>query len=643
MIYDMLFHIAFYCAAFLVSLTTIVFTKLQKRTDLVQNRLFLLMNYIVIINSLTCICTEIFETFMGQVPIFSKCILVSQFLYFFVHIAIAPALYNYVMNVTDSFSFRPPIIKYVGMIPYIISELFVLTNPLTGYVYYYNENMQFVRGWAEVMIYLFSLGYMIIATGCLLLSWNTMRKRNRYALLYFFCITLFGVVMQFLYIGIKSELFCEGLALMGLMLTVENEDDRLNTVIGVYNRNALRMDVSHLLAKKHVINVICLKITNMDAINRITGLSYTDQIMVEISDFLKTLVDRSSIYHPNPESMVLVLKYDRFQKGKKDVLGIAKRIYNRFQSEWTIHGVPIKLTPVVIAAEVPTNINGIDSLMYMIDGPVPDDIDNTILTHDDLQFLMRRSAVEEVVSKGLAEGKFEVYYQPTYCTDGVKLHGAEALIRLHDKNLGELYPDEFIPIAEQTGYIDDIDDFVLHQVCAFIKTGEPKRLGMDCINVNLSVLQCMRDDFVSHIIGIVESYGIPKSFINFEITESVSASDYDLLSDVIRKLKEQGFQFSMDDYGTGYSNMHSLFSLDFDIVKIDKSILWDSDKSERGQIILESCIHMIKQMKRKILVEGVETKSHVEKLKALGVDFYQGYYFSKPITKTQLLDYCKAG
>ena len=79
----------------------------------------------------------------------------------------------------------------------------------------------------------------------------------------------------------------------------------------------------------------------------------------------------------------------------------------------------------------------------------------------------------------------------------------------------------------------------------------------------------------------------------------------------------------MDDYGTGYSNMHSLFSLSFDIVKIDKSILWDAENSELGEIILESCIHMIKQMKRKILVEGVETKKHVEKLKKLGVDYHQ--------------------
>jgi EAL domain-containing protein (putative c-di-GMP-specific phosphodiesterase class I) len=88
--------------------------------------------------------------------------------------------------------------------------------------------------------------------------------------------------------------------------------------------------------------------------------------------------------------------------------------------------------------------------------------------------------------------------------------------------------------------------------------------------------------------------------------------------------------------------MHSLFSLSFDIVKIDKSILWDSEESELGQIILESCVHMIKQMKRKILVEGVETKEHVEKLQKLGVDYFQGYFFSKPIRQKELLNFCLA-
>ncbi len=219
-----------------------------------------------------------------------------------------------------------------------------------------------------------------------------------------------------------------------------------------------------------------------------------------------------------------------------------------------------------------------------------------------------------------------------------RLHGAEALIRLHDPELGNLFPDEFIPIAEQIGLIDEVDDYVLREVCDFIRSGVPKKYGMDCINVNLSVLQCMQPNFADHIAGIVEEYGIDKHMINFEITESIAASDYITLSRVVRTLKKQGFKFSMDDYGTGYSNMQSIFRLDFDIVKIDKSILWSAEKGQLGQIILDSSVRMIRQMRRKILVEGVETEYQLQILRDMGVDYAQGYLFSRPISKRDLIE-----
>ena len=642
MTYDSLFHMAFYFATLLLTLTSIVYTKFQKRTDLQQNKIFLLMNYFVLFNALTCLCNEIFESFMYSNYVFFRLLLVSQFLYFFIHTALAPTLFNYVMTVTGTFSEGPRIIKFYGLIPFFITEFLVITNPIFHFVYYYGDDMKFYRNWAEILIYLVAIAYMIIAFSNLMLSWNTLRRRSRYALVYFFVITLIGIITQYFYIGIKSELFCEALALMGIMLAVENEDDRLDAETGGYNRNALKMDVSRMLMKKNILDILCLKISNMDSVSRITGLSNIEEIVGMVADYLKGIVPRYCIYHTDTNTIVILLRHDKYKAVEKDINRIGEKILDRFQSDWTIQGLTFRLTPIIMLAEVPTDIQTLDELLYMIESPVPKDMENSILAKGELAFMARRAVVESAVSNGLKDGSFEVYYQPTYCADGLRLHGAEALIRLHDKTIGEIYPDEFIPIAEQRGYIDDIDDFVLSQVCAFIKSGEPLRLGMDCINVNLSVIQCMRDDFIQRILGIVESYDIPKSFINFEITESVSASDYELLSDVIKKLKENGFQFSMDDYGTGYSNMHTLYTLDFDIVKIDKSILWDSEMSERGEIILENCVHMIKQMKRKILVEGVETRAHVEKLKNLGVDYLQGYFFSKPITKKELLVYCSA-
>ncbi len=640
MAYNNLFHIAFYCAAMLVNITAVIYTKLLKRTDLPQNKLFLVMNYVVFFNAATCCSSELVTLYQRYFQRGNGLILLFQYLYFLVHTPLAPLLLYYVLTVTGSVRGRSRFLKTVCILPLCLTELLVLTNPITHFVYYYTPEMYFVRNWGEMIIYVVAVSYCVTAFVNLMLSWNALTRRRRWALVYFFIVTITGVVVQFIDISIKSELFAESIALVGLMLSVENEDDRLDSETGFYNRNALKNDMRHLLTKKHIFNVVCLKITNMDVIRRMTGLSNTDIIIQEIAVFLKKMVPRYCMYHTDPSTIVLILNDDRYKECMVDEVAIAQRIDNRFRSEWNIHGMPMKLSSVIMVADVPMHIHDLEDLLYMIDSPVPKDVDKTILRNDDLKFLIRRAEVESAITYGLAQRNFEVYYQPTYCADGVTLHGAEALIRLHDPKLGDLYPDEFIPIAEQTGHIDEIDDFVLNEVCAFLQSGEPTKLGMECINVNLSVLQCMQDNFVQKTIGIVDGYGISKSLINFEITESVSASDYELLSDVITSLKNNGFQFSMDDYGTGYSNMHSLFSLSFDIVKIDKSILWDAENSELGEIILESCVHMIKQMKRKILVEGVETLAHAKKLNDLGVDYLQGYLFSKPITQKELVSYC---
>ena len=254
-----------------------------------------------------------------------------------------------------------------------------------------------------------------------------------------------------------------------------------------------------------------------------------------------------------------------------------------------------------------------------------------------MEKILRGSAIEKSISNGLADGKFEVYYQPTYTLNGRKLHGAEALVRLHDDEMGLLYPDEFIPVAENLGLIDAIDDFVLMDVCRLIKENRLDEGKIDCINVNLSVVQLMRPGFTEHVNGLVEQAGVDKHLINFEVTESISAASYETLNTVITELKKEGFLFSMDDYGTGYSNMRALSKMNLDCIKIDKSILWEAEKSGLGRIILENSIRMIRQMDLAILVEGVETEEQIKLLETMDVDYLQGFFFSKPVPKDQFL------
>ena len=621
-------------AALVLCITNLLFTLFQRRTDKLQNKLYIAANIILFFNAASQIAAAVLEPLKHQSQSAFFALQIMEFSYFALHTLLAPVFAVYVTCVAGKQRRLKPIeqLKYGGAC--FLTEAFVLTNPIHHWVYHFDQNLDFRRGWAEYLIYAAALIYFVYTIVLLILAWRAFTRKRRIALIYFLVVTTLGVVAQLLIFEIRTELFAEGLGLMGVMIAIEMEDDRIDIDTGFYNRKALQNDIESYLINRRRFAVICLKILNAEIVQRTTGSMNTDILSHIIGDYLKSVVRRYQIYNTTKESFILVLPDD----DEKSAIPIAQGIAERFESPFPFHDTDIPFNAAVLTADVPGRLHSAQDVLAMADQPLPKSVTKKLLTSEDLDYLLRRVAVEEAVTRGLEEGGFEVYYQPTHYVGG-RLHGAEALIRLHDSVIGAVFPDEFIPVAEQIGMIDDLDNFVFAQVCRFIKSGIPDQYHMDCINVNLSVLHCMQPGFVSQINQIAEEIGIDKHKINFEITESVAATDYGVLSNIVASLKREGYHFSMDDYGTGYSNMESIFSLDFDVVKIDKSILWSAEKSDVGRIVLENTVHMVRQMHRRILVEGVETQAQIDLLGKLGVDYLQGYFFSRPIPKDTFIEH----
>ena len=223
-----------------------------------------------------------------------------------------------------------------------------------------------------------------------------------------------------------------------------------------------------------------------------------------------------------------------------------------------------------------------------------------------------------------------------YTPDGKSIYSAESLIRLSDPEFGELFPGDFIPAAERNGMIEQIGEYTLDEVCDFFNSGIPDKLGIRYINVNLSVVQCMSAGFAANVKKIVTARGVDPSRINFEITETVASLDYASLDAVIRELKNEGYMFSMEAYGTGYSNLHSIFSLDLDMIKMDRRLLWEAEKGEEGWTVLENSVRLIHELKHEVVVVGVESREQFERTRKLDIDWYQGNYFSRPLSRKEL-------
>ena len=202
-------------------------------------------------------------------------------------------------------------------------------------------------------------------------------------------------------------------------------------------------------------------------------------------------------------------------------------------------------------------------------------------------------------------------------------------------------PNVFIPVAEANGLILPIGEVVLNEVFGFIAGHDLDALGLSYIEINLSVSQVLQPDFPDVIRRLQEKHQIDPDKVNFEITETM----YDNLSEVmdrnIHTLKAMGYDFSLDDYGIGYSNIQRMSKLPLNIIKIDKSLVDEMFTSD-GRVIIHNTIRMVQGIHKELVIEGVETKEEIDALAEMSCDYIQGFYYSKPLPKESFIEFLLA-
>lgn len=249
----------------------------------------------------------------------------------------------------------------------------------------------------------------------------------------------------------------------------------------------------------------------------------------------------------------------------------------------------------------------------------------------------RYEQVAKAIHNARGTDRLKVHYQPIYNSKTGEIHSAEALTRLVDPGLGMIFPDEFIFVAEQTGDIVWIGEYVFESACKFLESGGAEAYGLKCMEINLSTIQCFDTELAKKFSSIAEKHSISPSCINLEITETAEVYSATAMLRTVQELISAGFSFALDDFGTGYANYSYVVNYPFKLIKIDKSFLWNAEKSPENKIVLENMLQLIDRLGKKAVVEGVETKEQQDFLIDAGVDYLQGYYYSKPVPEDQFV------
>lgn len=609
------------------------------------NRYFIIL---LCVNGLSAIFDIWSEAYGIWLPVRDKSCVVREILvygYFITH-NLCPLIYNcYLISLTNTWDkVRERLsLKLVLIVPFATVMASLFFNIFTHKFFYINEACDYVRGEYIFIIYAAASVYLVFGVAYTLMYRKLFTKELFVSLMAIFPIEFIAIVIQVVFPNVLIEIFATVLANLFVMISIHGPEENENKVIGAKNYYAYMTDVKRGILNQKKMGVIIVKIVNYWSFYSALGYDVYNEIfrkiLQEIIIVLKKEKVYVSVYYIDNGRLALIL--DKFDRRKAGV--IVEEINNRIKTQEFEEQVNIELEPSICYFRYPEDIDNFKAIIsfgekfYHLAKPANGIVYASSINSREMHL---SNEIDMIIHEALLNEKFEVYYQPIYSAEKKKFISAEALIRLEDEKYGFISPELLTTAAEKTGAINQIGEFVMNTVCEFISSEEFEKTGLEYIEVNLSAVEYMQANIAERILNITKRHNVSPAKINLEITETAFVSSQGRVMENIDKLSKAGFTFSLDDYGTGYSNIQRVVSLPLKIVKIDKCFV-DEIGNERMHVVIKNTIKMMKEMNLEIVVEGVETQEIADKFLELKCEFIQGFCYSKPLTKDQLIAFFK--
>jgi diguanylate cyclase len=380
--------------------------------------------------------------------------------------------------------------------------------------------------------------------------------------------------------------------------------------------------------------VIFLDLDRIKIINDTLGHHVGDELLKYTARRLKRFVrDEDTVARFGGDEFIILLNQMRHVD---EAAVFAKAIPQLFQEPFQHEQHELYITASLGISVYPNDGEDIDTLIANADVAMYRAKEKGGSTyqfyHSDMNHRsLERLNMETQLRKALERGEIEVYYQPLVGLHDGRIFGMESLMRWRHPKLGMISPGEFIPVAEETGLIVPIGNWVLEESCRVNKRWNDLGYGPLCISVNISVHQFQQSSFLSLVRDTLTATGLDPSLLCLEITENVAMKNVSYMIDTMSKLKQLGIRISIDDFGTGYSSLSYLKRFRVHTLKIDQSFIRDLTRDEDNEAIVTALIAMSQKLKIKSLAEGVESQEQLDFLKKHGCDEIQGYVFSKPL------------
>ena len=619
------------CAVILVALLLVLYYK-KFSAPFQKYTLFLVLLWLNLISAITSLASFVLP---GHAPVWVLRLLNA--LYFFAHGATPTALFLYVCSLTD-YNLTHFHQLSAWLVPTVINTILSVLSIFFDIYFQLDPDGTYHRGPLIFIIYIFTCFHFFAIIYTLIQNHSLIPRLEQLSIHLFLVFMVSAIFIQLLFPNLVIESFICACCLMVSQLTVQNPEQIIDAPTRILNKSGFSYLLVPPLSDRKDFQVGFMILDNYYALEKVLGFDILEQRIQTFADYLRT----------NTGCLFARVENRRFcfvSQGFRDngtVDAVLSKLREACTARQAKYPAPARMQFKCGILRCPRDASSFTELMSLLDiaaqASGSENACFTRLDDGDVAKLRRYKQVDQLVQTAVEDGSLYVMYQPIYCTENHRFCSAEALLRMRSKALGEISPAEFIPIAERNGAILKMTQFVLETVCRFLRTSGIQEYGIRRVDINLSTLDCTQTDISQRILNCIRENNLLPSLVSVELTETAFSSLPESINRTLTALSREGVRVLIDDYGTGYSNLSRLTRFPLDIVKIDKSLITDIPGSATARIVLDNTLEMMKRLRKKVLVEGVETQEQLDYLLPRNdCNYIQGYYFAKPISEEELV------
>lgn len=623
-------HIQIQCCGIILMLTLFFFYIRQKRISLNTQKAFLRVfaaTFICLLMDILSIGAIQYRHLMPE--LFVKFV-AKSYLITLLFVALSALSYMCVDIYTREEIYRQKMKRYL-----LLAAIGALGTYLAPITYHYaedGETVLYTHGPSLYVTYGMALVFFIRIFYLLKKEKAKINPRRREAVCIWLFVWIAASQIQFMYTNILIVGYAGSIGIMVLYLKLENPETNLDRSTGLFSSSALFQYTKQLFDSDKDFSLLVILFENATYQN--VPMEQRPFIKMELIEYLLKLPDALCFKNTQDEYFIL------FADTAASEYQVSK-IRERFESGWGEHHTSF-VHPYWFYLPHASVAQQAEQLLMLIrylrqNAQEFSENDFLYIGADSVNQMLRKKETEQLILEAMEYDRVDVYYQPIFSTEEQRITSAEALVRIRDRNGQLIQPGLFIDIAEENGMILKLGEIVFEKVCQFIHKHPLEQLGMQYIEVNLSVIQCAYERLAKDYIHIMNKYNIAPSQINLEITESASTNAKKTLHNNMEELIAYGVSFSLDDFGTGQSNLNYIVDMPVDLIKFDRSMTTSYFENGRAKYVMDAAIHMIHGMNLEIVSEGIETKEQYQAMKDLGINHIQGYYFSKPLPEEEFI------